>query len=150
MPPLPSNPNRYADVIDELCDFVSSNMQMTMGQNFFNGELPEPGINGQTAPDGVYVVELQGPGGRDEDMYLDTETHLVEFWSSSSDSHQAKVLLRRIYDILERKGNYPLANWYVYFSYANGTIRDESRNAEGSKRFSLGFTLICRNLNNIS
>lgn len=147
MPPPPANGNRTIDMLDEVCDYVSSAMGMTMGKNFFNGELPEPGINGQTAPDGVYTVELPGPP---PDMYIDTETHLVQFWSVSSDSRESKAVLRRIYDILERKGNYALVNWYVYFSYANATIKDEGRNAEGSKRFSLDVAFICRNLNNIS
>lgn len=147
MPPAPLNANRNADVLDELSNMIAGALGMTLGSNFFNGDLPEPGISGETAPDGVYVVELTAPA---PDMYVDTETHLVEFWSVSSDTKSAKELLHRIYDILERKGNYALVNWYIYFSYANGTIRDEGRNAEGSKKFSQGFTLICRNLNNIS
>lgn len=147
MPPTPPDGDRTVDLIDELCDYLANGLGMTMGSNFFNGMLPEPGVNGQTAPDGIYIVELPGPA---PDMYIDTETHIIDIWASSSDSHEAKTLIRRIYDILERKQNYTLHNWYVYFSYANATIRDEDRGPENNKLFSQSFTLICRNLNNIS
>lgn len=147
MPPLPPNPNRYVDVIDEIADFLSTNLQMTMGSNFFVGDLPEAGTGGTTVQDALYLVENPGPP---PDMYIDTETHLFDVWSTSSSTSTAKVLQRRVYDILQRKGNYPLKNWYIYFSYANSTIRDEGRGREGNKLFSQSFTIICRNLNNIS
>lgn len=149
MPPAPQNGNRYADPLVELATFIANGMQMTLGQNVFIGELPQPGVNSLPADnvDAVYFIEMPGP---EPDEYIDTETYLFEIWSSSPDTANGKVLLRRIYDILERKGNYALTNWYVYFSYANSTIRDESRGREGNRLFAQGWTIICRNLNNIS
>jgi hypothetical protein len=147
MPPAPLNGNRDVDVADELLDFLASGLSMAPGSNIFLGTLPEPGINGEVPLSGLYIQELPGPA---PDMYIDTETHLFDIWTSNTDSQAGKVLLRRVYDILERKGNYALTNWYIYFSYANSTIRDEGRGREGNKLFSLSVTLICRNLNNIS
>lgn len=147
MPPAPSNANRNANVIDEVCDYLAAGLGMTVGSDFFVGELPEPGINGEVPTNGLYAVEMPGP---EPDMYVDTETHLMQLYSSNSDSKGAYELLHRAYDILERKGNYALVNWYIYFSYANSTIRDEGRGREGNRLYSLGFALICRNLNNIS
>ena len=150
MPPIQGQPNRNAWVADELADLISSNLGLVTGTNFFVGEYPEANIDGTPLNDGMYLIELPGPMGKDEDMYLDTETHMFDLYSTSSDTKTAYSLLHRAYDILERKANYALVNWYVYFSFANSTIRDESRAREGNKLFSLGFTVICRNLNNIS
>ena len=150
MPPLPPNPNRNAWLADEVGDLITGACGLTMGSNIFVGELPEAGIDGTTIQDGLYLIELPGVMGRDEDLYLDTETHLLEIWSTSSDSKSAYSLLHRAYDTIERKANYALVNWYIYLSYANSTIRDEGRGKEGNKLFSLGVTVICRNLNNIS
>lgn len=147
MPPAPINGNRYIDLLDELATFVSTQLGMTLGVNFFIGELPETGINSVANQDVIYFVATPAPA---PDMYVDTETRMLDIYAVSSSSQTAKVLLRRIYDILQRKGNYTLVNWYVYFSYANSTIRDEDRTQEGSKLFSQSWTLICRNLNNIS
>lgn len=150
MPPAPTNGNRDADVIDEIGDYLAAGLGKIMGTDMFVGELPEPHVDGVPPSDGLYIIELPAALGNDEDMYLDTEVHIFELWSSSSDSNTAKSLLRRAYDILERKGNYALVNWYIYFSFAHSTIRDEGRGREGNKLFSLGFTIKCRNLNNIS
>jgi hypothetical protein len=150
MPPAPTDGNRNADVLDEVADYLASGLGLTMGVNMFNGELPEPNEDGVAPSDGVYLIELAGALGQPEDMYLDTETHLFDLWASSSSTITAKTLLHQAYDILERKANYPLVNWYIYFSYANSTIRDEGRGREGNRLFSLGFTIKCRNLNNIS
>lgn len=150
MPPILGQPNRNAWLADEVGDLLSSNLGLTMGTNMFVGELPEANVNGTPISDGLYLIELPGAMGKDEDMYLDTETHLFELWSTSSDTRSAYSLMHRAYDILERKANYALVNWYVYFSYANSTIRPEGRGREGNALFSLGFTVICRNLNNIS
>lgn len=150
MPPAPNNPDRNVDVIDEIGDYLASGLGLVMGTNMFIGELPEPGVNQTPDNDALFIVELPGPLGSDEDMYIDTETHLFDLWSSSSDSKSARELLHRAYDILERKGNYALVNWYIYFSYANSTIRDEGRGREGNRLCSIGFTVKCRNLNNIS
>jgi hypothetical protein len=150
MPPIQGQPDRNAWLADEVANLLSSNLGLTMGTNMFVGELPEAGINGTPIQDGLYLIELPGPMGTDEDMYLDTETHMFDLWSTSSSTNSAFELLHRAYDILERKANYALVNWYVYISYANSTIRDEGRGTEGNKLFSLGLTLKCRNLNNIS
>lgn len=147
MPPAPANGNRNADVIDEIADLLAAGLQMTAGTNIFVGELPEPNVDGEPITNGLYLIELPGPP---PDMEIDTETHLVDIWASGSDSKTMKELLHRAYDILERKANFALVNWYIYLSYANSTIRDEGRGREGNKLFSIGFTLICRNLNNIS
>lgn len=150
MPPLPPNPDRNAWVADEVANLIAGALGLTIGTNMFVGELPEANINGVPLDDGLYLIELPGPLGKDEDMYLDTETHMFDLWATSASTQSAYSLLHRAYDTIERKANYALVNWYVYLSYANSTIRDEGRGKEGNKLFSLGFTLICRNLNNIS
>ena len=150
MPPIIGPHNRNAWVVDEVANLLATALGLTAGVNIFVGEYPEAGVNGEPVADGLYLVGLPGPMGTDEDMYLDTETHMVDIWSSSSNTQSAYELLHRAYDILERKQNYALVNWYVYISYANSTIRDEGRGSEGNKLFSLGETLKCRNLNNIS
>jgi hypothetical protein len=149
MPPAPTNGNRDADLMLELANYLANGLNMTLGVNVFIGELPEPGINGVPATnvDAIYLVEMPGP---EPDEYVDTETYLVDIWSSSSDSTNARALLRRVFDILQRQGNYTLTNWYVYFSSASGTIRDESRGREGTRLCSQSWRLITRNLNNIS
>ena len=142
--------NRNAWIAGELSDLIASSLGLVQDQSMFIGELPEENVSSVPLADSLYLVELPGVMGKDEDMYLDTETHLFDLWSTSSSTKSAYELLHRAYDIIERKQNYPLTNWYVYFSYANSTIRDEGRSREGNKLFSLGFTVICRNLNNIS
>lgn len=129
------------DVVDEIVDYLAAGLRMTAGTNIFNGELTKDAV------DGLYLIELPGP---EPDKYLDTETHIIEIMGRSNDTKEAKVLLRRAYDILQRKGNYQLVNWYIYFSNATGTIRDEDRDAEGGKLFSQTWQFICRNTNNIS
>jgi hypothetical protein len=150
MPPIQGQPNRNAWLADELANLIAGSTGLTLGTNMFVGEYPEENVDGVPLSDGLYLIELPGPMGKDEDLYLDTETHLFDLWSTSSDTKTAYSLLHRAYDILERKANYALVNWYVYLSYANSTIRDEDRSREGNKLFSLGVTVICRNLNNIS
>lgn len=147
MPPAPSDGNRNADLLDEVGNYLAAGLGMTPDVDFFVGELPEPNIDGTTIKDGLYLIELPGPP---PDMEIDTETHVVDIYASGSSTKTIKELLHRAYDILERKANYALVNWYIYLSYANSTIRDEGRGREGNKLFSVGFTLICRNLNNIS
>lgn len=147
MPPAPTNGNRNAWLVDEVADFVALGLGKTLGQDMFVGELPEPNIDGTPPSDGLYLIEVAGVM---PDQYLDTETHMVDFWVSSSDAKTGYSLLHEAYDILHRKANYALTNWYVYFSSANSTIRDEGRGREGNKLFSIGFTIVCRNLNNIS
>lgn len=146
MPPL-TNGNPEAWVTDELGDLIATTLGLTMDSTMFVGELPEAGINNTPIADGLYLIELPGP---EPDKEIDTETHMFELWSTSQSTKSAYSLLHRAYDTVERKANYALVNWYVYLSYANSTIRDEGRGAEGNKLFSLGLTLICRNLNNIS
>jgi hypothetical protein len=146
MPPI-TNGNPDAWIVDELANLVAGSLGLTMGTNCFVGELPEAGVNGVPIADGLYFIELPGPMPNQE---IDTEEHLVQIWSTSQSTSTAYSLLRRAYDTVERKANYALVNWYVYLSYANSTIRDEGRGAEGNKLFSLGLALICRNLNNIS
>jgi len=147
MPPAPQNANPNAWVADEVANLIAGALQLTMGTNMFVGEYPEAGVNGVPIDDGLYLVELVGPPANQE---IDTETHVFDLWSSSNSTNTAYSLLHGAYDILERKANYALVNWYVYLSFTNSTIRDEGRGKEGNKLFSLGFTLICRNLNNIS
>lgn len=147
MPPAPSDANRNAWVLDELGDFLATNLGLTVGSNLFIGELPEAGLNGTPIADGLYLIGMPSP---QPDQYVDTETVMFDIWSTSSSSKSAYELLHRAYDILQRKANYSLVNWYIYFSYASGNIRDEGRSQEGNKLFSLGLTLVCRNLNNIS
>ena len=150
MPPIQGQPNRNAWLAAEVGDLIANNLGLVDGTNFFVGELPEETVDGVPLADGLYLIELPGVMGTDEDMYLDTETHMFDLWSTSSNSQTAFETLHRAYDILERKANYALVNWYVYISFANSTIRDEGRSREGNKLFSLGFTVKCRNLNNIS
>lgn len=150
MPPIQGQPNRNAWLADELGDLIATNLGLVAGTNFFVGELPEENVDGTPLDDGLYLIELPGTMGTDEDMYLDTETHMFDLWATSSNSSTGYSLLHRAYDIIERKANYALVNWYIYISYANSTIRDEGRSREGNKLFSLGITVKCRNLNNIS
>lgn len=147
MPPAPSNPNRNSDVLDEVASYLAAGLGLVLGTTFFNGELPESGINGTPQGDSMYMIELPGPS---PDPYIDTEVHLFDLWTSSQSTVSAKELLHRAYDILHRKGNYALTNWYIYFSQANSTIKDESRGREGNRLYSVGFTITCRNLNNVS
>lgn len=147
MPPIPVNGNPDAWPADELANLIAGSLDLTMGTNMFVGEYPEAGIDGTPVADGLYLIEQPGPEPNQE---IDTETHVYELWSSSQSTQSAYSLLRRAYDTVERKANYALVNWYVYLSYANSTIKDEGRGKEGNKLFSLGLTLICRNLNNIS
>lgn len=147
MPPAPVDGNRDADLMMEIANLIAPSLSMTVGQNVFIGELPEPGISGISDVDAIYLVEMPGPA---PDEYIDTETYLMDIWSSSNDSANARDMLRRVYDILQRKGNYALVNWYVYFSSASGTIRDESRGREGTRLCSQSWRFITRNLNNIS
>lgn len=147
MPPAPTNANRNAWLLSEVADFLATNLAMTVGTNLFVGELPEPNIDGTPISNGLYLIGMPSPA---PDQYVDTETVMIDLWTSSSDTETGFELLHRAYDILQRKANYSLINWYIYFSSANGTIRDEGRGSEGNKLFSLSFTFVCRNLNNIS
>lgn len=147
MPPAPTNGNRNAWLADELADFVAATLGRTLGVDTFVGELPEPNENGVPPSDGLYIIEMAGAL---PDLYLDTETHMIDFWVSTQDAKTGYTLLHEAYDILHRKANYTLTNWYIYFSYANSTIRDEGRGRENNKLLSLSFTLVCRNLNNVS
>ena len=139
------NPNVW--LIDEVADRICTELGLNMGISFFVGELPEPGIDGQTIQDALYLIEMPGPP---PDQYVDTETHLFDLWVSSSDTKSASVLLTKAYNLIHRAANYTLVNWYVYFSHVTTTIHDESRGREGNKKLSVGFTVICRNLNNLS
>lgn len=148
MPPIPNGQaNINSWLADEIGNVIASGCNLTVGTNFFVGEYPEEGIDGQPTTNGLYLIEMQGS---QPDQEIDTEYHVFSLYSSSSDTTSAYSLLHQAYDILERRANFQLVNWYVYLSYSNSTIRDEGRGREGNKLFSLSFTLICRNLNNIS
>lgn len=149
MPPAPTNGNPHADLVLEVATYLAAGLNMTLGQNLFVGRLPEPGLAGveNTSMDALYIKEMPGPAPNEE---IDTETYLFDIWTSSPDTANGKALLRSVYDILQRKGNYALTNWYVYISKANSTIRDEPNSREGSSLHSQGWTFICRNLNNLS
>lgn len=147
MPPPPTNGNRNAWLLDEIMNLVAGATQGVIGTNVFVNELPEPNVNGTPIQDGLYVISLPSPS---PDGEIDTETHIIEFWTSSSSTNTAYQLMHTVYDILHRKANYALVNWYVYSSLANGIIKPEGRGLENNALFSLSFTVICRNLNNIS
>lgn len=139
--------NPHAWLADEIGNLIAGSLNLTMGQNMFVGELPQASLNNIPDEDALYLIET--PGGM-PDQEIDTEFHNFDLWSTSSSATSGYSLIHRAYDTIERKANYALVNWYVYLSYANSTIRDEGRGQENNKLFSLGFTVICRNLNNIS
>lgn len=128
-------------LIDELADHLSAAGLGAVGSKIYLGEMPE------TASDALLIVELPGPP---PDMYVETETHLFDFWVRSGDTHQAYAMMQQVYEVFQRKANYTLTNWYIYFSYASATIRDEDRDREGDKLLALTVTFITRNLNHIS
>lgn len=150
MPPAPQNGNPEADILLELATFLAAdpNNKLTLASNLFLNTYPEPGLSGvPDNPEGLFLNLLPGPA---PDEYIDTETFMVDIWASAPDTNAAQALLRQVFNILQRKGNYTLQNWYVYFSSASGTIRNESRGTEGNRLMSQTWRLIARNLNNIS
>lgn len=148
MPPAPTNGNRNAYILDELADYISAGLGFTIGYNFFIGTLPEPNENGM--PNNVPTVFIYNNQSGKTDEYIDTEQWPFSIWAVASDTITAQTLIRQCYDILHRKGNYTLTNWYIYFSAASGIIRDEDKGKENSKLFSCDFVAYARNLNNVS
>lgn len=142
--------NRNAWLADEVGDYLASGLGLVAGSSLYVGELPEANISGEPLKDSIFIIELPMPLSKAENMYIDTETHMLQIWSTSSSADTAYELIHRVYDMLHRRANYSFNNWYIYFSQADSTIKDEGRGRENNKLFSLSVTLICRNVNNLS
>lgn len=136
------------DFLLELATFLQGagagtlyNSQTNPTGNLFTGQLP------YEAHTGIFVVYTPGPAPH---QYVDTEKILIDIWSRDSKSDVAYERLRKVYEILHRNANYPLQNWYVYFSEVTGSISDFDRDSEGGKLLKISVLFTARNLNNIS
>lgn len=111
------------------------------GQTLFIGQLP---------PDtdaGIFLVAAASPPPHE---YLDTEFHVVDVWIRSDYTDYAYKTLQAVYNAYHRRSNYPLGDWYIYFSEALTTPQDMNRDLESGKLFKLSVQFECRNTNNVS
>ena len=113
----------------------------TLGTDIFIGQLPED------VTTGVFLVPASSPPPQ---QIIDTEEHVIDFWCRSDHTDTAYNKLQAIYNTYNRRANYPLGDWYIYFSGALGTIMDMDRDREGGKLFKLSVSFLCRNITNVS
>lgn len=126
---------------DEVADWLEQRGIGIVNETIFIGEIPAD------VPAGLLLVPLDVIPPH---KYIDTEYPVIEFYYRSAHTDEAKGKMREVYNLLHRRGNYPLVNWYVYFSRALGSISDRGRDVQGGKLIRLSVQFMCRNLNNNS
>lgn len=129
------------NLADEIADFLASHGIGTVGTDIWIGLLP------QDVTAGMFIVTAPSPAPH---KYLDTFDVVLDFWYRHPKTNLGYQKLMEVYNMLHRKGNYTTPNFLVYFSEALGQIKDNDRDLEGGKLYSLSVQFIARNTNIIS
>lgn len=129
------------DIAQEIMEFLEARGIGTLGTDMFIGTLPEE------VTSGLYIVAAPSPAPH---QYLDTLSIDYDFWYRHPKSNLAYQKLMDVYNLLHRKENWNTDNYHVYFSHALGQIKDNDRDREGGKLYSLSVQFIARNTNIVS
>lgn len=130
-----------AQLASEIADYLAARGIGTVGTDIFIGTFPE------TITSGMYIVDAPSPPPH---QYLDTENVVLDFWYRHPKTKLAYEKLRAVYNLLHRKENWQTENFHIYFSEALGQIRDNDRDREGGKLYSISLQFIVRNINTVS
>lgn len=128
-------------LMDKIADELQSNGIGTVDTDIFIGQLP------QEVEQGMFLVEVPG---NPPNMWVDTEEPVIDFWMRSDHTAAAYKKLRDVYNLYHRRANYPLGDWYIYFSHALTNVQDMDRERESGKLFKVSILFECRNINNVS
>lgn len=130
-------------LVDDLVTYLDNipELGFTAGTNLFAGLLPQEVSNA--------VAVIAAPGGAPEEV-IDTESQIVDFWCLYDHTDSGYDMAQHIANLLHRKANYSLDNWYIYSSLQSANIIDSDRTPEGSKLFKLSILFTCRKLADIS
>lgn len=129
------------DIAQEILEYLQAAGIGTIGSDMFIGTLPEETTTG------LFVMQSPSPMPH---LYLDTFQIVLDFWYRHPKSNLGYEKLMQIYNILHRKENWTTDNYYIYFSFALGQIKDNDRDREGGKLYSLSVQFIARNANIVS
>lgn len=88
------------------------------------------------------VVWIKSRPGGESSKYTPTFESYVEIWTRNPIQSQAYNRIKAIYDLFQRKGNYPTDNYYVYFTEAVSTPVNEQVDENRRQLYSL--TLRCK------
>lgn len=128
-------------MLKELAGFIDNQIGMTLGTNFYIGEL------GAEQPDGIVLVTgiSEAP-----DNELDTEYQVIDFYARYNNSESGYNKLKDIYDLLHRKTHYTFDIYGVYLSEALGQIEDMDRDLNQRKIWRLSVRFLYHRLTNVS
>lgn len=131
----------YTSINSEITNLIQQSLIGTIGTDIFIGHFP---------PDPDNAVMVLPVGGDEQDMYLDTNYALIDFWSRDRYSEVSYDKLLRIFKQLHRLQNVQFGHFYVYFIHATGNILDMDSDGQGRKLHKLTFRVIYRDTQLIS
>lgn len=139
----------YTSLADDILDFFDSipELALTAGVNLFNGNIPEIDKNGDPVTNAVLIVPASGPAPHE---YLNTDSVEIDFWTVWDNTPAGYDMAKQISEMLHRKANYTLTNWYIYSSLVSGAILDVDQTQEGMKQHKLTVLFTCRLLAEVS
>ncbi|WP_438979902.1 hypothetical protein [Polynucleobacter sp.] len=125
-------------ILEELANHIESlDSTYQVGDNLFIGELPQ-GIENATM--------LVSTSSEQPDMYTGIEYQSFDIWSRYDKVAEGYQAVNDLFIMFNRKGDFYLPNYEVYFCHALGRIDDFDRDIEGRKMFRLPMKLIYRQL----
>lgn len=128
---------------NDLVDFLGNipALNLVPATNLFEGDLP------QDVHNAVLIVAGAGPAPHE---YIANERIILDFWTVYDNTTAGYDMARQIFQLLQRKANYTLANWYIYSTLATSDILDLDRTDEDSKLHKISFLFTCRSLADLS
>lgn len=120
---------------DDVADFLETNDIGTVGTDIFTGQLPADKSNC------IALMDIPSPEPNKSIPYY---TQAIDIWGRFTSYDAGYKKLQDIFDLLHRKENYSLENFYVYLSFSRGMINDNGKDAEGRSLFQMSLAFVYR------
>ena len=128
-------------ILREIATLLQQSGIGTVGTNIFIGQLPAKVENA------IMLVAVPSP---EPDKDTGIEYQNFEVWSRYKEYSDGYDKLQAVFDLLNRRDDYYLPSYEMYFTHALGRIEDLDRDIEGRKLLKLSFRVIYRQLDLIS
>lgn len=122
-------------IIDALATYLEDNDLGTLSTDLFIGELP------LDETDCVSLVLSPSPEPNKSIPYY---TQTIDAWARFASYDEGMAKMQAIFDQIHRAENYEMHGFYIYLSYAKGTIDDLDRDAERRHLFKTSFSFVYR------
>jgi len=122
-------------LIDDIASYLEDEEIVTVGTDLFVSELPFD------VSDCLALVLAPSPAPNQALAYY---TQAIDIRARYANYEEGYNKLKEIFDLLHRKNNYTLGNYYVYISLAASLIQDNGRDIERRHLFQLSLEFIYR------